>query len=67
MVAAFATDGRGTTDSGRGHAATAAAAATSLSTARGGTSSQVRSCSMCAYAACMYMPSDHLLTDTNSL
>ena len=59
MVAAFATDGRGTTDSGRGHAATAAAAATSLSTARGGTSSEVRLCSACAYVPCVYM---HLTT-----
>ena len=67
MVAAFATDGRGTTDSGQGHAATAAAAATSLSTARGGTSSEVRSCGMCAYVVCMYLPSDRLLTHTNSL
>ena len=33
MVAAFATDGRGTTDSGQGHATTAAAAATSVSAA----------------------------------
>ena len=55
MVAAFATDGRGTTDSGHAYAATAAAAATSLSAARGGASSEVRSCGMCAYVACMYM------------
>ena len=53
MVAAFATDGRGTTDSGQGHAATAAAAATSLSTARGDTSSEVRSCRVCYACACI--------------
>jgi hypothetical protein len=55
MVAAFNDDGRGSKARGRGHAATAAAAATSLSAARGGTSSEVRSFGVCAYAACMYM------------
>ena len=67
MVAAFATDGRGMTDSGHGHAAAATAAVTSLSATRGGASSEVRSCGTCAYAVCMYMSSDHLLTDANSL
>ena len=46
-------DGRGTTARGPGRAATTAPPATSLSTARGGASSEVRLCGACAYVPCM--------------
>ena len=55
MVAAFANDGNGSMTRDRGHAVPAVSAATSLSAARGGVSSEVRLCGVCAYVACMYM------------
>ena len=55
MVAAFATDGRGSIARGRGRARQAATAATSISAAHRGVTSEVRSCGACAYVMCMYM------------
>ena len=55
MVAAFDTDGRGSIARGRGRARPAATAASSISAAHGGVTSEVRSCGAFAYVMCMYM------------
>ena len=55
IAAALVTDGRRSMGSGPGRVDTRTTAATDLSTVYGGVTSEVRSCSACAYVLRMYM------------